>query len=221
MMVLGVSALSQSIPRFSAEALKEQWEVHLDELPPRTNPMTDFVMRSTETRNGNVIISLGELRCRKTVPEFVWKQYRRALLEDDRHRYSESFRLATSAVTAWPGFPQAHAALALWYLRNRDLANAQLQIEAALGQNPYYLPARELLGIAFLSRGEYSNARKVLEAVVVNDPTRILAQYFLSRTLIRLREPTLAEMHLEAALRLRRHPPKPSTWSPWSFSEGE
>ena len=174
-----------------------------------TNLMAGFVMRSSETHKGNSIVSLGELRCRKTVPDLAWKQYRRAVAEDDEGHYWASFRLATSAATLWPAFPQVHTALALWYLRNHDLPNAQVEVGAALNLNAHYLPATELLGAEFLLRGALSDARKTLAWVVVEDPTRELAQYLLSQTLSELGESKLAKEHLEAANRLNRHRPRP------------
>lgn len=174
-----------------------------------TNPMAGFVMRSSETHDGNSVISLSELELRKTVPAFAWKKYRAALAEDDKRHYSASFRLATSAAALWPTFPQVHTALALWYLRDHDSANALSEIRAALNLDPRYLPATELLGIDFFIRGELSQARETLDSVVLDDPTRELAQYFLGQTLSKLGDSTSATDHLEVALRLRRHRPKP------------
>jgi Tfp pilus assembly protein PilF len=122
-----------------------------------------------------------------------------------------------SAAKVWPAFLQAHAALAVWHLRNLDLTNGEREIRTALDLDPYYLPARELLGVVFLMRGELSEARITLEAVLVNDSTRGLAQYFLARTLSELGESTLAAEHLESAIRLRRHPPKPLVSDSSSF----
>jgi Tfp pilus assembly protein PilF len=168
-------------------------------------PEAGFVMRSSETAARSGTISFGEIQRRQAVPPAAWKQYRKALSEDDLGHHAESFRLALSAATLSPAFAQAHSALAVWYLRNLDLTNAEREIRTASALDPYYLPARELRGVVFLIRGELVDARKTLDAVVVRDSTRGVAQYFLAATLYELGEPALANNHLECSVRLRRH----------------
>ena len=188
--ILVTSLLSFEAPRVDAQVLDNKTEDPSSKwLAALANSETDFVMRSSQTRNGNGVISLDELHRRHTIPEAAWKQYRRALTEDDRGHYSESFRLAMSAVTLWPAFPQAHGALAVSYLRSLDLPNAEREIRTASNLDTYYLPARDLLGIFFFIRGNWSDARKTLEAVVAIDFTRGMAQYFLARSLSALGEP--------------------------------
>jgi tetratricopeptide (TPR) repeat protein len=194
--------LEAQAPENDAAEQSSKWSATL------ANSATGLVMRSSQTRSGNGVISIDELQRRKTIPDAVWKQYRRALTEDDRGHHSESFRLAMSAAALWPAFPQAHDALAVSYLRTLDLPNAEREIRTASALDPYYLSAQELQGIVYLVRGDLSEARKTLAAVLVIDSTRGVAQYFLARTLADLGEFSSANEHLEMSTGLHRHPAK-------------
>ncbi|MDQ6734336.1 MAG: hypothetical protein M3Z35_09520 [Nitrospirota bacterium] len=167
-------------------------------------------MRATITNKGDTVVSLAELRSRTVIPDVAWNLYRRALKADRKGAYAAAAGLVGSAVNLSPDFFQAHAALAVSYLRNRDLEAAKKEIHTALSLDPGYLPGRELLGIAAFLSGDVVEAAAMLEEVLKNGPRRPLTHYFLALALCKMNQCHSAREHFDLAQRLRRHPPRQS-----------
>ena len=73
----------------------------------------------------------------------------------------------------WPCAPddaETATALSLGCIRRRDLARAVTLLRKALACESYYIPARYLLGVAYLMQGRYDEAVRAFEVVVALAP---------------------------------------------------
>ncbi len=156
-------------------------------------------MELTQTEHGDAVISLGELATQANVPKEARKLYEKALRADRKGDQIRAEEHARAAVELAPAFFQAHAALAVAYLKAGDLDAADREIDAAESLNPHYLPAHEIRGLVHFFRGDFREAVLALEALVKRAPCRLTARYFLAQALLKLGDVARARYHLEMA----------------------
>lgn len=172
-------------------------------------PDSGLNMSLTQARDGDAMISIGELRARTDTPKLAWKLYKTALQEDQKGHQQQARGFAANAVRMAPQFFQAHAALATAYLRVGDLDSAEREIRISLSLNPDYLAGYELRGILLYVRGDITGSAASLSELLKKDPFRRAAHYFLGCALRDLGEDRMAREHFRAAQRLLRRPAGP------------
>lgn len=185
-------------------------------------------MELTQTAHGDAVISLAELATEATVPKEARKLYDRALKADGKGDQVRALEQAKAAVDLAPSYFQAHAALAVGYLKADDLDRADRELDIAVSLNPQYLPAREIRGLVHYFRGDFRETVQVLEPLLQEAPCRDTARYFLAQSLLRLGDVQRARYHLEMAKTLGRNRdrheyevPDPGTGWPGVSFQGE
>lgn len=161
-------------------------------------------MKLAATEHGDVSVSVQELSSRETVPKRAWRLYEQGLRADDKGKGNEAMDAMRAAVEAAPDFLQAHAALALGWLRAGQLQQAERHLEIAQTLDPYYLPGKEIRGLLLFARGDWGGAADILGALVKSAPCRKTAHYLLSEALRAQGDEDGARKHLETARELAR-----------------
>ena len=156
-------------------------------------------MELTRTEHGDAMISLAELTTQASVPKEARKLYEKALKADRKGDQVRALEHAKAAVELAPAYFQAHASLAIAYLKAGDLDEADRELDMAASLNPQYLPAREIRGLIDFSRGNFQEAALALEALVKQAPCRDTGRFFLARALLKLGDLQRARYHLEMA----------------------
>ncbi len=163
-----------------------------------------LTMSLAETTGWDAVISWSEVQTPVTVPGKARKLFRRALKADRRGRTEEAVKLLRRSLELAPGYFQAHAALAVGYLKLGDVRQARHHVSIALAVNPEYLPGREIKGIVCLVEGRYEESAAILSELARRSPTRRTVHYYLAKALLRTGETRLAEEHLTRATALLR-----------------
>lgn len=159
-------------------------------------------MELTRTEHGDAMISLAELTTQASVPKEARKLYEKALKADRKGDQVRALEHAKAAVELAPAYFQAHASLAIAYLKAGDLDEADRELDMAASLNPQYLPAREIRGLVNFFRGNIQAAALALEALVKLAPCRDTARYYLARALLKLGDVQRARYHLEIAAKI-------------------
>lgn len=161
-------------------------------------------MDLTQTEHGDAVISFAELATEATIPKEARKLYDRALKADRKGDQVRALEQAKACVDLAPAYFQAHAALAVGYLKAGELDHADRELDIAVSLNPQYLPAREIRGLVQYFRGNFRETVQTLEPLVQEAPCRETARYFLAQSLLRLGDARRARYHLEMAKTLAR-----------------
>lgn len=162
-------------------------------------------MELVETEEQAVLVSIGELQ-KAGIPKKAKQWFKRAIKSDRKGALVQAIEEATLATKIAPDFFQAHAALAVGYLKKGNLREAERHLAISSQLNPYYLPAREIQGIISFKRGQVGQAGDLLRDVVRQAPTRKMAHYYLGLTLVESGDQERAQQHFGRAEALRRRP---------------
>lgn len=171
---------------------------------PGTDAAAAIRMDLTQTEHGDAVISLAELATEATIPKEARKLYNRALKADEKGDHARALEQAQAATDVAPAYFQAHAALAVAYLKSGNLDRADRELDIAVRLNPQYLPAREIRGLVHYFRGDFREAVLALEPLLQDAPCRGAARYFLAQSLLKLGDVRRARYHLEMAKILGR-----------------
>ncbi|MEZ5398806.1 MAG: tetratricopeptide repeat protein [Bryobacteraceae bacterium] len=198
--MLAFAGVSQRTPMTAAE---QDWG--------RTFSAGDFTvtMDITGTMDSAASISLDELMTEKVVPKEARKLFEKALKSDRKGKHEEALERVRAAIAIAPNFFQAHAALAVAYMKRGQTNEAEREVDVSLRLNPDYVPGQEILGLVLLSQGNLREAAEILDHVVEMAPSRKTAHYYLGQALLRMGNPGASSEHLKRAEFLLRHPPQP------------
>jgi Flp pilus assembly protein TadD len=185
-------------------------------------------MELTRTEHGDAVISLAELATEASIPKEARKLYEKALKADKNGDPVRALEYAKGAAELAPSYFQAHAALAIVYLKAGDLDRADRELDIAVNLNPQYLPAQEIRGLVHYFRGDFREAVLTLEALVQQAPCRDTGRVFLARALLKLGDVEQARYHVEMAKILGRNknrwklgvPELGAAWEGAAFQEG-
>jgi Flp pilus assembly protein TadD len=191
-LMLSILLLALAIPAWTA--------------PPEANAGAEPVIRMelTRTEHGDAVISLAELATEASVPKQARKLYEKALKADRKGDPVRALECAKTAAELAPSYFQAHAALAIAYLKAGELDGADHELDVAVSLNPQYLPAQEIRGLVHYFRGDFREAALTLEALVQQAPCRDTGRQFLTRALVKLGDVERARYHVEMAKILGR-----------------
>lgn len=174
--------------------------------PPESSAsaMPVITMELSRSGHGDWVVSVAELETDTNVPKEARDLYEEALKADRKGDHVRALERAKAAVELAPTYFQAHASLAVAYVRTGDVDEADRELNIAASLNPHYLPAREIQGLVYFWRGDFREAAVTLEALVRLAPSRETARYFLIQALLKLGDVQRARYHAEIAKVLRR-----------------
>ncbi|MCZ2075808.1 MAG: tetratricopeptide repeat protein [Bryobacterales bacterium] len=198
--------------------------------PPGSDAGTETAisMELTRTQHGDAVVSLAELATEASIPKEARRQYEKALKADRKGDPIRALEHAKAAAELAPSYFQAHAALAIAYLKAGDLDRADHELDVAASLNPQYLPAQEIRGLVHYSRGDFREAALALQSLVQQAPCRDTGRLFLARALLKLGDVERARYHVEMAKILGRNknrwklgiPELDAAWEGAAFQEG-
>ncbi len=215
LLVLSILLLAFTVPAWTA--------------PPESDAGAEpaISMQLTRSEHGDAVISLAELTTEASIPKEARKLYEKALKADRKEDPARAREYARRAVELAPSYFQAHAALAIAYLKAGELDRADQELDVAVSLNPQYLPAQEIRGLVDYFLGDFRQAALALEALTQQAPCRDTGRLFLARALLKLGDVERARYHLEMAKILGRNkkrwelivPELGSAWEGASFQE--
>jgi tetratricopeptide (TPR) repeat protein len=179
--------------------------VNASELPALDVP-APFTLRMAlaESKPDDIFVSVRELRTEATVPKQARKLNKKALAAERKGKPGQALELMEAAVGLASDFFQAHAALAVGYVKAGRILDAEQHVERAEELDPDYLPAREIRGIVMLFAGRYAEAADKLADLAAKAPFRPTVHFYLGQALEQLGDAEKARYHLDRAEELER-----------------
>lgn len=174
-------------------------------------------MAATEAEDGDGTVSVAELLSAQAVPKQARRLYLKGLKADQRGREQEALSQIQAAIELAPDYFQAHAALAVGYLKVNQSDEAEHEVGIALKLDPHYLAGREIQALVWFFEGRVRESAVALADLAKQTPNRVLVQYYLGRALVRLGDLQEAEYHFQQAHAIVRkaQPQRQSDMQPW------
>lgn len=171
-----------------------------------TGALGHLTMALTQVQHGDAAISIQELVASDAIPKQARRLYQKALESDRKGQTDLALEQATAAITVFPRYFQAEAAVAVASVKRGDLTEAQRHVQIAAALNPHYLPAQEIQGLIFFFQGRFREAADTLGELVKSAPCRKTVHYYLALALRQLGQYKKAEYHLQTAQLLLLNP---------------
>lgn len=167
-----------------------------------------LTMSMTARQHGDAAVSLAELASDRAIPKQARQLFEKALKLERKGDQNGAFQQVKAATEVAPSFFQAQAALAIAYLKNRNIDEAERHVAISLKLNPSYLPALEIRGVTLFFRRNFREAVELLNNLVRSAPCRKTIHYVLGRALLESGDALGARRHFEMADMLLRNPPR-------------
>lgn len=177
-------------------------------------------MSLTMMNDSDLLVSVAELTTSDRIPKAARALYAKALKADEKGEEQKAIDQLQAAIELAPEYFQAHAALAVGYMKIAQIDEAVPEIEIALKLNPNYLPGREIQAILWFMQGNVGGCAAAFAILAKQSPNRVLVHHYLGLALLKLGRPDEANRHLHQADELLQNPPHPpnidSDFDPWN-----